>query len=199
MPKKQEVTTLTEEQLAILNAGYPVSESSSRVSLPRFGMLAKDITEESGSGKAKTIKVLESAGTFYTEQDLGAVDEETGKKVWTKTYLGEKVDVIIAFHRKQLRLFDKSLNKFISSPIYDNKDQIIPLYLDKRQIARGNQELLQNMYPKLTEKGKKSSKLNEETILYVLYDGVLYQCNLSQSSKWSFKDYIKKVTPSLIK
>lgn len=196
MPKK-ESNELSEQQLAILNDSYPVSDSSTRVTLPRFGMLSKDITEETGTGKNKQIKVIEAAGTFFTEADLGEVDD-AGKKKWTKTYLGEEVEVIIAFRRKQLRLFDKSLNKFISSPIYDSADQVIPLFLDKRVIARGTPEQLRALYPKVTEKGKKSSKLNEETILYVIYKGEMYQWNLSISSGWSFRDYEKRVKPSTV-
>lgn len=198
MSKKNEVATLNEEQLAQLNNAYPVSTDSARKSYPRFGMLSKDITEESGTGKNKKITVIEAAGTFYTEKDEGAIDPETGKKVWTKTYLGDSVEVILPFYRKQLRLFDKSLNKFISSPIYDSADQVIPLYLDKRIIAKGTPQELRDLYPKMTEKGKKSSKLNEETILYVLYEGELYQCNLSISSGWSFRDYRKNVNPSTV-
>lgn len=161
-------------------------------------MLSKDITEESGTGKNKKITVLEAAGTFYTEEDKGEVDPETGKKVWTKTYLGDSVDVILPFYRKQLRLFDKSLNKFISSPIYDSADQVIPLYLDKRVIAKGTPQELKDLYPKVTEKGKKSSKLNEETILYVIYEGVVYQANLSISSGFNFRDYRKNLNPSSV-
>lgn len=190
---------LSKEQLAVLNDAFPVVENNSRPSLPRFGMLSKDLTEETKVGGKKKIEVLQSAGTFYTEKDLGDVNDE-GKKIWTKEYLGEgeDVDVIIAFHRKQLRLFDKSLAKFISSPIYDSKDQVIPLYLDKRQIAKGNQEELQALYPAMSEKGKKISKLKEEKILYVLFKGELYQMNLTQSSKYSFLDYAKRVNPSTV-
>lgn len=195
MPKKSE--ELTEQQLTLLNNSYPVSEGSNRVILPRFGMLSKDITEESGTGKAKKITVIEAAGTFYTERDMGDVDE-AGKKKWTKTFIGEEVEIIIAFHRKQLRLFDQSLKKFISSPVYDSNDQIIPLFLDKRVIARGTPEQLRALYPKMTEKGKKSSKLNEETILYVLYEDEMYQWNLTISSGWSFGDYKRKVNPSTV-
>lgn len=198
MSKKNEVATLNEEQLALLNGAFPVPTDSARKSYPRFGMLSKDITEESGTGKNKKITVIEAAGTFYTEKDEGAVDPETGKKVWTKTYLGDSIEVIIPFYRKQLRLFDKSLNKFISSPIYDSADQVIPLYLDKRIIAKGTPQELRDLYPKMTEKGKKSSKLNEETILYVLYEGELYQWNVSISSGWAFRDYRKNVNPSTV-
>lgn len=196
MSKKQ-IEVLTEEQLAILNAGYPVSDSATRKTLPRFGMLSKDITEESGSGKNKTIKVIESAGTFYTEMDNGNVDEN-GKKVWSKTYLGDGVDVIISFNRKQLRKYDKSLKKFISSSIYDRDDQVIPLYLDKQQIQKGTPAQLQALYPALTQKGKPTSDLKEEKLLYVIYQEELYQSNLSLSSKYSFLDYSKTVNPSTV-
>lgn len=189
---------LSVEQLAVLNESYPVEVDSSKLTLPRLGMLSKDIIKETGSGKTKKISVVQSAGTFYTEKDLGEVDED-GKKKWTKEYIeGETIDVIIVYHRRQLRMFDASLEKFISSPIYDNGEQVIPLYLDRQQIKKGTQAELQACYPALTQKGKPSSKLKEETILYVLYNGELHQMNLSQSSKWLFKDYSKKLNPSTV-
>lgn len=195
--EKQEIVELTAEQQAMLDQGYPVTDDdSNRLTLPRFGMLSKDITEESGSGKNKKINIIQAAGTFYTEKDLGEIDEN-GKKKWTKTFIdGEKVDVVIVFHRKQLRKFDKSLKKYISSPIFDSSDQVIPLYLDKQIIKRGTQKELQDCYPALTQKGKPTSDLKEETILYVIYEGELYQCNLSQSSKYSFMDYRKLLNPA---
>lgn len=190
---------ITEEQLAILNDSFPVASESSRPSYPRFGMLAKDIVEVTGSGKNKKVTVLQAAGSFYTEKDEGEIDEETGKKKWTKTFIeGETVDVIIAFHRRQLRMFDSSLEKFYSTPIYDNKDQVLPLYLDKQIVMKGTQADLQSKFPTLTQKGKPSSKLKEETILYVIYECEMYQMNLSQSSKWTFKDYARNINPSSV-
>lgn len=190
--------TLTPEQIALLNEAYPVSESSSRLSLPCLGMLSKDITEETGTGKKKTIKVIEAAGTFYTERDLGEVDEDTGKKVWTKKYLSEEIDVIIVYHRKQLRMYDEGLKKFFSTPLYDSKDQVIPLYMDRKRVAIGTQEELQAKFPTTNSKGKMSSKLKEEMILFVIYEGELFQCNLSQSSKWAFMAYKKSLNPSTV-
>jgi hypothetical protein len=195
MTKKQ---ALTQEQIALLNDAFPVSDSNSRPSFPRLGMLSKDIIEESGKGKQKTINVIEAAGTFFTEVDKGEIDEETGKKKWTKTYLGDEIEVVIVFSRKQLRMYDEGLNKFFSTPIYDNADQVLPLYVDKKQVALGTPEQLQARFPTTTNSGKKSSKLKEETILFVLYEGELYQCNLSQSSKWAFKDYRKGLNPSAV-
>lgn len=189
---------LTEQQLAILNEAFPVAGETSRISLPRFGMLSKDITETVGTRKTKKIKVIQSAGSFFTESDEGEVNDE-GKKVWTKKFIeGETVDVIITYHRRQLRMYDASLEKFYSTPVYDNATQVLPLYLDKQVVKRGTQAELQSMFPTLTLKGKASSKLKEETILYIIYNGEQYQMNLSQSSKWTFKDYAKKVNPSTV-
>jgi hypothetical protein len=196
---KKEIAKLSEEQLAILNESYPINDDESRLLLPRFGMLAKDITEEVGTGKNKKINVIQPSGTFFTERDNGEVNVDTGKKVWTKTFIeGEEVDVIIAFHRRQLRKYDSSLEKFISTPIFDNAEQVVPLYLDKQVIKRGNQAQLQSCYPALTQKGKPTSDLKEETILYVVYKDELYQCNISQSSKWEFKTYKKSINPSTV-
>lgn len=196
--KETEVAVLTEEQLEILNGNYPMSEEGDRLTLPRFGMLSKDIVEESGTGRNKKIEVIQPAGTFFTERDLGETNEE-GKKVWTKEFIdSETVDVVIAFHRYQLRKFDSSLNKFISSPIYDTPDQVLPLYLDKQVIKRGTEKELQMLYPALTQKGKPTSDLKKETILYVLYNNEMFQMNLSVSSGWNFSTYKRSVNPSTV-
>lgn len=198
MKTKNEVKVLSAEELSVLDNSYPVQEEENRLSLPKFGMLSKDITEESGAGKNKKITVIEAAGTFYTEIDLGETDEKTGKKVWTKEFIGEDAEVIIAFERKQLRKYDKGLEKFISSNVYDNKEQVISLFLDKQVIKKGTPDFLQSCYPALTAKGKPTSDLKEETILFVLYKGEPYQFTLSQSSKYEFKGYKKGLNPSTV-
>jgi hypothetical protein len=191
-------TEINETQLAELNAAYPVSEDTGRLSLPRLGMLSKDITEVTGTGKAKKIKIIQSAGTFYTEMDKGEVNDE-GKKVWTKEFIdGEEIEVIIPFHRYQLRRYDASLEKFYSTPIYDSAEQVLPLYLDKQVVQQGTQAELQAKYPKLTQKGKKSSDLKKYIILYVLYNGTMYQMNPSVSSGWAFDAYKRTVNPSTV-
>lgn len=188
---------ITEEQLAILNDSFPVIEGSSeKLILPRFGMLSKDITETSGTGKNKKIKVLQSAGTFFSEREHPELDED-GKRVWVKTYFDkETIDVVIVYHRRQLRMYDSSLEKFYSTPIFDKPDQVIPLYLDKQVVKKGTQAELQAMFPAVTLKGKPSSKLKEEIILFLLVNGELHQCSLSQSSKYEYLTYAKSVNPS---
>lgn len=175
-----------EEALADINDAFPsVNDNSNRLSLPRFGMLSKDITKETGSGRNKKIEVVEASGTFFTESGSGKDVE--------RTYIdGEEQEVIIVFHRKQVKHFDKGLNKFISSPIFDTDDQIIPLYLDKRVVARGTKAELQAKYPEMSQAGKKSTSLKENKILYVIYKGEFYSSNLSLSSGWAFSDYAKE-------
>lgn len=173
---------IDEKELATLNEAFPVVESTNRLLLPRFGMLSKDIVAESGSGKSKKIKVVEASGTFFTEVGNGDDME--------KTFLeGEEKDIIIVFHRKQLKYYDKGLEQFISSPVFDTDEQIIPLYLDKRVIARGTRQELQDLYPALTQKGKKTSDLKEHKVLYVIFEDTFYQMSLSISSGWSFGKY----------
>lgn len=194
---KKETNVITQEQLEILNNAFPVATESNRPQYARLGMLSKDLTEVTGTGKNKKVKILQPSGTFYIESDKGEVDESSGKKKWSKDFIdGETIEVIICYHRKQLRMYDSSLEKFYSTPVYDNASQVLPLYLDKQVVMKGTQPELQAKFPTLTLKGKPSSKLKEETILYVAYEGELHQMNLSQSSKWTFKDYTKQGNPS---
>lgn len=198
MAKKETSLALTDEQKALLDQSYPVGDESSRLLLPRLGLLSKDITEEKGTGKLKKINIINAAGEFYTEKDLGETDDD-GKKKWTKTFIdGESIEVIIVYHRYQLRKFDSSLGKFISSPMYDNDTQVVPLYQDKRVIKRGTEKELQAFYPALTQQGKPTSDLKKDTILFVLYEGELHQLNLSQSSKWAFSSYKRGLNPSQV-
>ena len=195
---KTKAVTISDEQIQELNAAYPISEENNRLTLPRLGMLSKDLTETSGSGKTKKITVIQAAGTFYTESDKGEVDED-GKKVWTKEFIeGDTIDVNIVYHRRQLRMYDSSLEKFYSTPIFDNGEQVLPLYLDRQVVQKGTQKQLQAKFPALTLKGKKTSKLKEDTILFVIYNGELHQMNLSQSSKWEFKAFAKSINPSTV-
>jgi len=188
---KELVVAATEEQLAILDKSFPVAEDSRAPRLPRMGFLSKDIVEEKGTGKNKKITVVQSAGTFYTEVETDEVSEETGKKVWSKEFFGdqEPLDAVIFYHRKQLRMFDSVDNIYINTPIFDDNEEIVPLYKGATQIDKGLPASLQAKYPALTAKGKPSSKLKSEVILYLLVNEEVYQMNLSQSSKFSFQTY----------
>ena len=113
MKKTKEVSELSQEQLDILNQSYPVStDDINSLILPRFGLLSKDLTETTGTGKNKKIEIIQASGTFFTDSDEGEVDKDN-KNIWTRKFLdGDKQDVIILYHRRQLRMYDSSLEKF---------------------------------------------------------------------------------------
>lgn len=196
--------TASQEQIDLLAGSFPAEDRATRISLPRLMMLSKDVTEEGKDPKTKkkTINIIQPAGTFYIEKPGDEdVEGKDGKpyKPWVRDYFEgkETIDVVIVYKRKQLRFYDESQG-WISSPVYDTADQVIPLFCDRKEIHRGTPKELQALYPAVTAKGKPSSKLKDETILYVLHEGNFYQMNLSQSSKWAFSDYAKKVNPSTV-
>lgn len=186
-------TSASKEELAALTKAFPRDvEDRPRMSLPRLGMLAKDLIEENGSGKNKTITVLQAAGTFYTEKKSDETDE-FGDVKWVKEFLnGDSIEVVVFYQRRQLKMFDSNTESFISSPIYDDKDQIVPLFQNGQEIAKGTPAELQSKYPSLSAKGKPTSKLKETRVLYVMFNGEPYQINLSESSKYAFKNYARR-------
>lgn len=190
------VTTASEDQLAQLKAMYPQEDTYQKIQVPRLGMLAKDVVEESGTGKNKKLTVVNAAGEFYIERQE---TNEEGERVWKKEFIeGDTIDVLIAYNRKQLSMWDDGLEVFVNTPIYDSADDILPLWEGGKEIARDTPANLQARYPSLTQKNKPSSKLKEVKILYVIYDGDVYQVNLSQSSKWEFLSYSKSANPATV-
>jgi hypothetical protein len=160
--------------------------------LPRISFKAQDVME--GVGKNK--KVVIAAGTFFTEHQTDEVDEHN-KKVWEKVELGSSMEGIVVYKRKQLRMYDEATEKYSSTPIFDTNEEVLPLFCDKKEVARGTAAQLKALYEYEdtddSGKTKKKSKLQDNTILYVLVEGELYQLNLHGSSMWSFNDYSKTV------
>lgn len=195
MSKKETAlsTQLSEEQLAILDASYPVEDSFNRVLLPRLGMASQDVTE----GKGKNMKVTTEAGTFFTDRPTDEKDGN-GKLLWEKDEIGTEIEAIILYERKQLKFFDGE--KYTSSPIYDSNDQIIPLFKDKVEVDRGTPDELKGRkeYQGTSAKGKAISKLEDNKILYVLYNDEVYQMNLRGTSMYAFMTYKRSVQPNKV-
>lgn len=192
MSKKEIATTANEEVLAQLRQSFPTDPGVQRFMLPRINMASQDKTE----GKGKNMKVVTEAGTFFLEAQGDEIDEETGKKIWIKDEIGASFEGIIIFQRKQLKYYDEVNNKFASTPIYDNDDEIIPLFADKKEIKRGTPQVLKGDYNYVDKDGKTKCRLEDNRILYVLYKEEMYQMNLRGSSMWSFRSYVKSVNPS---
>lgn len=209
-PKSKSTTLVaapSAEKLAALRSNIPVEPSFQRNLLPRIVFKSQDKTEETKDPKTgkKKVEVITEAGTFLKEfqrkdEDTGelVLDEETGKPIWDSEDLGMDIEGIIAFQRKQLRYFDESTDQATSSPIYDEETDVIPLFCDRAEVARGTPAELKAQYPGgKTLKGKEKSLLDDLRVLYVLLDGVLHQMTIRGSSMYSYMDYARKVRPSL--
>lgn len=197
MTKKETgvATVASEEQLAQLKSAFPAEQGFTRNLFPRLGMFSQDQTE----GKGKAMKVVTEAGTFFLEHETEEIDPETKKKIWQKDEIGTDAEVIIIFQRKQLRFYDESDESYTSSSVYDTDDEVIPLWKNKAEIARGTAEELKARPEYQYEKdGKVKSKLEDNRILYVLYNGELYQMNLRGSSMYSWMSYQRKVAPPTV-
>lgn len=196
---KSETSVIEQEvidkALADLDAMYPKEQSGFiRIQLPRIAYVAQDVME----GKGKEKKVVISAGTFILETQTDELDENE-KKIWKKEEIGSEMEGIILYHRYQLSYYDQATELFTSSPVYDDKDEIIPLWCDKKQIAKDTPANLKKLYNFTDPKDNKvKSNLKDNRILYILYKGQLHQLSLHGSSMYSFIGYTKKVMPSKV-
>jgi len=196
MAKKesQEVAVIDPQMMAELDSLYPKETSNfSRISLPRIGFASQDVIE--GVGKAK--KVTVEAGTFFIEKQTDETNAE-GKKIWSKTEIGQTFDGIILYHRYQLSYYDEEKEEYSSTPVFDSQEEVLPLFCNKKQIAKGTAIELKKLYKFVDKDGKEKSKLKDNRIVYVLYENELFQLNLHGSSMYSFLKYIKTVNPPTI-
>lgn len=184
--------TASAESLALLREQFPQEQGFNRVLLPRLSMISQDQTEETKKNGKKEITVIAEAGTFFLEKETDEVDPETKKKVWSKDELGTSIEATVIFQRKQLRMYDEETELYTSSPIYDNDTEVIPLFCEGKEVKRGTAPELKAEYEFTEANGKTKSKLEDNKILYVLYEGELYQMNLRGSSMWSFVAYARK-------
>lgn len=183
-----------EETLAILSESFPVETGGSKFFIPRrISMVSQDKTE----GKGKSMKVVVEAGTFFTEIQTEDKDED-GKLIWDKKELGTSFEGIIVFQRHQLKMYDEKTEQFTSSPVYDSQDEVIPLFCDKVEVARGTPAELKAKYAYTGDDGKQKSKLEDNRILYVEHEDEIYQMNLRGSSMYSFLTYARKTSPPTV-
>lgn len=196
--KAREVSTeVNEETLALLRESYPVEQGANRILLPRLGLVSQDKTEEVGTGRNKKINVIAAAGEFFIEKQTDEEDEN-GKKKWERTELGMSIEGIILYQRKQLKMYDEKTQLYTSSPIYDQENEVLPLFCDKSEVARGTPAELMAKYQYTDKDNKVKSKLEVQRVLYVEYEGEIYQMNLRGSSMYSFLSYTKKTLANAV-
>lgn len=193
----------SDDVLAALSEGYKQEESTQGIRLPRFGLVSSDVTEEVKNPKTgkKEIKILTEAGIFYIERETDEEEEIVDgkgkvigtKKKWERTEIGTEAEIIIFFKRYQLAEYDQQTKLYTSSPVYDNDDEVLPLFCDGNEIDRGTPADLKKKYMYEDKKGKQRCSLEVRRVLYILYEGEVYQWTLRGSSLWSLSDYEKKV------
>lgn len=191
--------------VALLNNLFPTEDGFQRTFLPRLGMFSQNKFEV--DKKTKQANLVQEAGTFYVEkQDEEETEDEHGemKRQFRKIELGtDPIQGIIIFVRKQLSLYDSATETYTSSPIYDEETDIIPLWCNKAEVAKGTTAELKALYPGTSRTGKPMSKLKDNRILYVLFrapddeEPQLYQLNIAGTSMYAFQDYRKKVRPNV--
>lgn len=177
------------EALELLKNSYPIEEGYNKIQLPRLEYVAQDKME--GEGKNK--KCVIEAGTFFTNKESTEKNAE-GKIVWDKQEIGKEIEATIVYNRKQLKFFDQSTDSYTNSSIYDQDDEVIPLFCSNVKIASGTPAELKKRYEYTNEEGKVRSKLEDNKILYVLLNGEVYQLTLRGSSMYSFKTFARGTT-----
>lgn len=193
MAKNELTVPMNQEKAVALGGNFPQEVGFTRTFLPRLAFKSQDVME--GVGKNK--KVIIEAGTFFLEKQTDEENPETGKKVWSSDELGTEIEGVILYQRKQLSFYDESTSSYISTPIYDNDDDILPLFSSGAEIERATPVELKAKYPAVTMKGKPTSSLKDNRVLYVLLNGELTQLTVHGTSMYSYMDYAKKVRPAV--
>jgi hypothetical protein len=180
--------TSTEITTELVGDSYlPKENTFIRKTFPRISFTSQDKTE----GKGKTMKVVEEAGTFFLEKPTDETDDKN-KKIWSHVEIGKSLEGIIFFTRKKLSYYDQPNNAFISSSYFDQDTDEIVLWSAGKQIAKGTKAQLQAPYMFKKEDGKASCKLAENKVLYVLYQGEVYELTVKGTSMYSYSSYYKE-------
>lgn len=181
MSNKELTTELQGESL------LPKENTFVRRTFPRISFVSQDVTE----GKGKSMKVVTEAGTFFTERPTDETDDK-GKKIWEKKEIGKELQAVIFFTRKKLSYYDQAAGKFVNSSYFDQDTDMVPLWSDGKEIAKGNKKELQAPYVFTKEDGKQSCKLAENKILYVWYEGEVYELTVKGTSMYEYSAYYKQ-------
>lgn len=188
---KELSTQVDAAALASFAAQFPQEAGFTRLLLPRITFKSQDVFEGKGKNKVVTVE----AGTFFIERATDEKDEND-KTVWDKQELGLSMEGFIVYRRKQLRYYDEATDTYYSTPIYDDVNATIPLFKGGSKYATGTTAELKKLFEFTNEEGKLRSKLEDNVVLYVVYEGELFQLSLRGSSMYSFMDFARKVAVS---
>jgi len=191
MSNTKDVAVVDAAALAAFAAQFPQEAGFTRLMLPRISFKSQDVTEKKG----KTINIITEAGTFMIERPTDEKDEY-GKSIWSKEEIGLDMEAFIVYPRKQLRFYDEPTETYYSTPIYDDSEDIIPLFAAGKKIATGTPAELKKSFEYVNTEGKTVSKLENNIVLYIVKDEELFQMSLRGSSMYSYLDFVRKTKPS---
>ena len=167
--------------LEALRASYPQHAEDNYVknNLPQIRFKAKAVLDDDD-------KVVTKAGTFVTV--VRSEEKVDDKYEYTENVLGADITVDVLYERYKLNYYNSGDNAYVSSPVFDNKEEVVKLFSGGKEIASGTVAELQGQY--LIEKdGKKKSELQLLKVLYVLYDGDVHEMTLSLGNGYAWRKY----------
>lgn len=181
----KELETITEgSALDKLRQAYPQHAEDSYVKtvLPQITFKAKAVLDDAGE------KVVIKAGTFMSK--VRSEEQKDGKYEYNETEIGNKITVNVLYERYRLSFYDSANEAYVSSPVFDNKDEIVKLFRDGKQIASGTVTELQSL-PEYTveEDGKKKCKLQLQKVLYVFHNGEVREMALSLGNGYAWRKF----------
>lgn len=176
-----------------LRQAYPQHAEDSYVKtfLPQIRFKAKAVLDDDGE------KVVTKAGTFVLVNR--SEEEVDGKHEYTETVLGDALQADVLFERYRLSYYDSANTAYVSSPIFDSKEEIVKLFRDGKNIASGTVNELQAL-PEFTveEDGKTKCKLDLQKVLYVYHDGELREMALSKGNGYAWRSYKQKTVAAVV-
>ena len=167
--------------LEALRASYPQHAEDNYVknNLPQIRFKAKAVLDDDD-------KVVTKAGTFVTV--VRSEEKVDDKYEYTENVLGADITVDVLYERYKLNYYNSGDNAYVSSPVFDNKEEVVKLFSGGKEIASGTVAELQGQY--LIEKdGKKKSELQLLKVLYVLYNGDVHEMTLSLGNGYAWRKY----------
>ncbi len=167
-----------------LRAAYPqhAEDSYIKTVLPQITFKAKAVLDDAGE------KVMIKAGTFMSK--LRSEEQKDGKYEYTETEIGNKITINVLYERYRLSFYDAANEAYVSSPIFDSKEEIVKLFSNGKQIASGTVAELQALPEYLVEEdGKKKCKLQLQKVLYVFHDGQVKELTMSLGNGYVWRKF----------
>lgn len=173
-----------------LRASYPQHAEDNYVknSLPQIRFKAKAVLDDDD-------KVVTKAGTFVSV--VRSEEKVDDKYEYTEEPIGTDITVDVLYERYKLNYYNAGDNAYVSSPVFDQKDEVVKLFSGGKEIASGTVAELQGQY--LVEKdGKKKSELQLLKVLYVLYNDEVHEMTLSLGNGFSWRKYKQETMVPLV-